>query len=93
MTLVANIYQMNTATAEDEKIGEVALENGVVVAKPEGDVHTDTMRRLIEVHIYVNGEEIRPKREPEAFVRGLHENYRSAYFHAGPAEERTTTTK
>lgn len=83
MKLVANIYELDQ-NADDGKIGEVVLENGVLTVSPD----TDQMRALIATHIMVGNEEIRPKRDPEAFVRGLCQNYRSPYFRAGVATER-----
>jgi hypothetical protein len=84
MRLVSDIWMIDTTTGEDVKVGEVYLEEGVIKVEPD----TEPLRRLAEAHIVVGGEEVRPGREPEAFVRGLSENYRSAYFRAAPAEQR-----
>jgi hypothetical protein len=66
------------------EVGKVIFVNGILFVDPPGSVF---LQDFIKDSFFMDGKEIRSDREPEEFIRNLHDAYNGSRFWVGPVEE------
>jgi hypothetical protein len=77
MKLKVHVYGLS-AKGENEKLGEIYLENGRLSASEDSVVLQNIMRDSIRLP---NRTEVFPAEKPELFIRSLCYHYKSAYLY------------
>lgn len=65
------LISLNDETFDDEKVGEITLENGVLSAD------TKRAKRMLTEPIFVDNKFISANEDPEGFLEGLQYQYKS----------------